>query len=110
MQPDLVILVSSVLVTGGKSILKIGHLVLQLGNSSVGLGKLLVKGILLLLLRLDPLLDILHLLLDLGTHILNADSLVDDLLRADAGIGGVAAATVPNSGIVICQSDKSSSK
>merc|ERR1719297_450378 len=78
--PDLVILVGSVLLSGGQDSLKVANLTLELGNSGVDLLDLSLKGNLLGLLTLDAGIDTIKLLLDIGSLGLNPGGLVNDLL------------------------------
>merc|ERR1719410_1762185 len=78
--PDLVILVGSVLLSGGKDSLKVANLTLELGNSGVDLLDLSLKSNLLSLLTLDAGIDTIKLLLDISSLSLNSGGLVNDLL------------------------------
>merc|ERR1719341_3081794 len=77
---DLVILVGSVLLSGGQDSLKVANLTLELGNSGIDLLELSLKSNLLGLLTLDAGVDTIKLLLDIGSCVLNPDSLVNDIL------------------------------
>merc|ERR1711971_1463839 len=86
---DLVILVGSVLLSGGQDSLKVANLTLELGNSGVDLLDLSLKSHLLGLLTLDAGVDTFKLLLDIGSCVLNPDSLVNDILDSrSSGLQG----------------------
>merc|ERR1719348_355430 len=77
---DLVVFVCSVLLSSGQGVLGSLDIILKSGNSGVGLGHLGIEGLHLALLTLDAVADTAQLLLDIGGHAFNADSLVNDLL------------------------------
>merc|ERR1719370_1419947 len=82
--PDLVILVSPVLLSSAQGSL-LGLDLLTKGTLlGIDLGNLLANGIHLLLLALDPVVDFIQLLLDISGHGLNTVGLVNDVLDSGA--------------------------
>merc|ERR1719348_1647205 len=79
---DLVVFVCSVLLSGCKGILGSLDIILKSGNSGIGLGHLCIECLHLALLALDAVVDTIQLLLDIGGHTFDSDSLVNDLLHS----------------------------
>merc|ERR1719492_207790 len=82
--PDLIVLVSSILLSRGEAVLGHLHLPLQLGHGGVDLGDLSLQGNLLGLLSLDTGIHSLQLLLHVAGLGLDPAGLVDDVLHGGA--------------------------
>merc|ERR1719290_205595 len=86
---DLVILIGPILLGLHQNGLSVAHLTLELSHLSVGGLNGSLKGFLLRLFALDPIIDLREVLLHISSLVLDPHSLVDDLLHSGtAGLQG----------------------